>query len=55
MGIDGSHVTLQLATCGVEKFSAVVELLRLKVCRERKKKCVDVTVACPLRYFKDQT
>ena len=45
----------QLATCGVEKFSAFVELLRLKVCRGRKKKCVDVAVACPLRYFKDQT
>ena len=55
IGIDGSHVALQLATCGVEKFSVVVELLRLKVCRERKKKCVDVAVACPLRYFKDQT
>ena len=39
----------------IEKFSVVVELLRLKVCHERKRKCVDVAVACPLRYFKDQT
>ena len=55
IGIDICCVTLQLATCDVEKFSVIVELLRLKVCRERKKRCVDVAVACPLRYFKDQT
>ena len=45
----------QLETCGVENFSAAVKLLRLKVFRGRKKRCVDVAVAFLLRYFKDQS